>query len=77
MDEPLYVIFKFQFDFALEVWFSICFGCEVRKIIFRYALLSGGLILVLCCKNPCKWVHKVFIMSWLYFQCFKLNFHRK
>ena len=23
MDEPIYVIFKVQFDFALEVWFSI------------------------------------------------------
>ena len=23
MDETIYVIFKVQFDFALEVWFSI------------------------------------------------------
>ena len=23
MDETIYVIFKIQFDFALEVWFSI------------------------------------------------------
>ena len=26
MDETIYVILKVLFDFALEVWFSICFG---------------------------------------------------
>ena len=56
MEETIYVKFKVQFDFALEVWFSaqknsliemvllsthnICFGLEIRKIFFRYALLT-------------------------------------
>ena len=28
MDETIYVIFKVLFDFALEVWFSICYIIE-------------------------------------------------
>ena len=38
MDETIYVIFKVQFDFALEVWFSIfhsvsfvCIDCFVYE----------------------------------------------
>ena len=29
---------------------NICFGCEKRKLIFQYALLSGSLILDENCK---------------------------
>ena len=31
MDETIYVIFRVQFDFALEVWFGICFGCSKEQ----------------------------------------------
>ena len=37
MDETIFVIIKFQFDFALEVWFSI-YGKNLGKIIFLYLL---------------------------------------
>ena len=32
MDEPIYVIFKVQFDFALEVWFSILSYFKTQKV---------------------------------------------
>ena len=30
MDETVYVIFKVQFDFALEVWFSIVYTLTMQ-----------------------------------------------
>ena len=33
MDETIYVIFKVQFDFALEVWFSIYGMSQFSKFI--------------------------------------------
>ena len=30
MDETIYVLFKVQFDFALEVWFSIYAACYLQ-----------------------------------------------
>ena len=44
MDETIYVIFKGQFDFALEVWFSIVMLTKVKML----KSLSGNHRLTLC-----------------------------
>ena len=34
MDDTIYVIFKVQFDFVLEVWFSIRCKATIARTIF-------------------------------------------
>ena len=46
MDETIYVIFKDQFDFALEVWFSIL---KTKIIVFR----NSGIV-----KQTEKWYNR-------------------
>ena len=45
MNETIYVIFKVQFDFALEVWFSIFIYVLVLFNLFMYLFyhLGGGI----------------------------------
>ena len=47
MDETIYVIFKIQFDFALEVWFSIYIATRIlpstdccRGVVSPYSSLA-------------------------------------
>ena len=42
MDETIYVIFKVQFDFALEVWFSIYITLWYLKASFQYLMCILG-----------------------------------
>ena len=42
MDETIYVLFKAQFDFALEVWFSIfstVHGCG-KHYVYHYKFIN-------------------------------------
>ena len=48
MDETIYLMFKVQFDFALEVWFSIYIYRRYYDLIFKFqiglkSLLRQGL----------------------------------
>ena len=42
MNETIYVIFKVQFDFALEVWFSIFIYVLVLFNLFMYLFIIGA-----------------------------------
>ena len=49
MGETIYVIFNIQFDFALEVWFSIVF-CYMTEDIVRINLNMSK-----CMRFPTMW----------------------
>ena len=47
MDETIYVILKVQFDFVLEVWFSIHVVNKLKQMKSTFIMLKAGNLRIL------------------------------